>query len=179
MIGSATPRMPETNPAGPAPQRGHAIAYSPGPSLFDAEASLQARDPTTNQAPLEQTAPKSMNELAPSRDHSPSAPICISIGGSAANFRDLEMQSAIQNCNRQRGRLSVVVECFVFECGAAVRTTTVVKTVVKIDSRWLKPSGESANCLVKRVEAIGTYSYKASAKSLVYCRISRLLGQSG
>jgi hypothetical protein len=48
-----------------------------------------------------------------------------------------------------------VVGCFVFECGGAVRTTTVVKTVVKIDSRWLKPSGESANCLVKRVELRG------------------------
>jgi hypothetical protein len=67
VIGAATPRMPGTNPAGPAPQSGHVIAQLPGPSLFDAESQPQARDPTTTQAPLKHTAPKSMNQLAASR----------------------------------------------------------------------------------------------------------------
>jgi hypothetical protein len=46
----------------------------------------------------------------------------------------IEGQAALSDSREVQCR-----QCRVFECGVDVRTATVVKTVVKVDVRWLQP----------------------------------------
>src|SRR5882762_3486663 len=73
----------------------------PDPHCSTPKTSLQARDPTTNQAPLEQTAQKSMNQLAASPQARPitatslECTTCESLGSSFQLARDHMTSAAI------------------------------------------------------------------------------------